>query len=34
VFTNPLPSSGHGADHIENTSCNIVLLHAPISVIA
>jgi hypothetical protein len=22
VFSDPLPSNGHGADHIENTSCN------------
>jgi hypothetical protein len=22
VFTDPLPSDGHGADHIENTFCN------------
>jgi hypothetical protein len=23
VFSDPLPSNGHGADHIENTSCHI-----------
>jgi hypothetical protein len=23
VFNDPLPSNGHGADHIENTSCSI-----------
>jgi hypothetical protein len=22
VFSDPLPSNGHGADHIENTTCN------------
>jgi hypothetical protein len=32
VFSDPLPSNGHGADHIENTSCNtfsIVVSDAP-----
>jgi hypothetical protein len=22
VFSNPLPSNGHGAEHVENSSCN------------
>jgi hypothetical protein len=28
VFRDPLPSNGHGADHIENTSCNTLSIVA------
>jgi hypothetical protein len=28
VFNDPVPSNGHGADHIENTSCNTFSISA------
>jgi hypothetical protein len=34
VFSDPLPSKGHGADHIENISFNTLLLRARISGVA
>jgi hypothetical protein len=34
VFSEPLFSNGHSANHIENTTCITLLLHARISGVA